>query len=180
MIASDLIHQQHDIARSLRDVYRQYQKSLDAVNAAQEQEIAAAEQQRLEANRQYDALLAEFLELEQGARAAVRNVYFEAFDKVGAAPTPLPAADPLQTFAECKAEIERIFPKLSDHWVYVNFVSVPSGIDEAAVMKKLTAFSKNKWESCPKTGNKALFTLNNARTVILEMETLGIKAELAA
>ena len=174
MPTPNLIVQHRELARSLRELQRQNEQSLDTIAATRDRELAAAEQARLDANRQYDVRLAEFLELEQGARAVVKHMGAKASDEFIAAPSLMPITDPAETLSECKSEIERILPKLTSRPVILRFVDVPSNVDHAQVKGIL----QGGGERPIKSGDKIERSLRDARELIPKLEVIGIKAEL--
>ena len=174
MTTPNLIVQHRELARSIRELRRQNEQSLDAIAAARDHEMAAAEQARLHANRQYDARLAESLELEQGARAVVKFTGAQAPRRVVETPLLMPVPDPVQTLTECKSEIERILPKLTSRPVILRFVDVPSNVDHAQVKGIL----QGGGERPIKSGDKIERSLRDARELIPKLEVIGIKAEL--
>lgn len=181
MPTPNLIVQRRELARSFREIHRQNEQSLDAVQAAREREIAAAEQKRLATCREFDDRLMQFLELEKIARSKLKVMNSIVFDDVGAASPQKSITGPAQALAECKSEIELVLAKLAYEPVRLTFVTVPSDVDTTAVVKKLNALiSDRKYEKCPKPGDPITCSLELAGKIIVEMESLGIKAELVA
>ena len=131
MTTPTLIVQHRELARSIRELRRQNEQSLDAMAAARDHDIAAAEQARLHANRPYDAHLAEFLALEQGARAVVKYMGAKASDVAVETPPLMPIPDPVQTLTECKSEIERIHAGLANKIVRLRIMDIPSDVNQA-------------------------------------------------
>ena len=173
MTTPNLIVQPRELARSIRELQRQKEQSLDAITAARDREIAAAEQARLDANRQCDARLAEFLDLEQGARAVVKHMGAKASDAADADPSLMPIPDPVETLTECKSEIERIHAGLANKIVRSRFMNIPSDVDQTKLKKIL------RWrgEAPIPTGHEFTWSLRDARECIPELEAIGVKAE---
>ena len=174
MTTPNLIVQHRELARSLRERRRQNEQSLDAIATAREREIAAAEQARLNANRQCDARLAEFLDLEQGARAVVKRMGAKASDADDAAPPVMPITDPVETLTECKSEIERILAGLTGKVVTLEIGHVPLNVNQAEVRGILRVSGEVRVER----GDKFQRSLRDAREFIPKLKELGIKAEL--
>ena len=174
MTTPNLIVQHRELARSLREIRRQNEQSLDAIAAARDHEMAAAEQARLHANRQYDARLAESLELEQGARAVVKFTGAQAPRRVVETPLLMPVPDPVQTLTECKSEIERIHAGLAYKPVRLRIMDIPSDVNQAEV-KKILGYSG---EVPVPVGHEFSGNLRRAREIIPKLKELGIEAEL--
>jgi hypothetical protein len=173
MTTPNLIVQHRELARSLRELQRQNVQSLDAIAAARDREIAAAEQERLDANRPYDARLAEFLELEKGARAVVKSTGAKAFAGVDADPPLMPITDPVEILTECKSEIERIHAGSANKIVRLRIMDIPSDANQAKV-KKILGYSG---EVPVPVGHEFSGSLRRAREIIPKLKELGIEAE---
>lgn len=174
MTTPNLIVQPRELARSIGELHRQKEQSLDAIAAARDREIAAAEQARLDANRSYDTRLAEFLELEQGARAVLKYMGAKASGGGDAAPPLMPIPDPVKTLSECKSEIEHIYAGLTGKGVRWKIVDVPSDVDQARVKRILQV----RDETPVKAGDTYATSLRWVCKVIPQLKELGIKAEL--
>ncbi|MBK9092164.1 MAG: hypothetical protein IPM84_05200 [Anaerolineae bacterium] len=174
MTTPNLIVQHRELARSIRELRRQNEQSLDAMAATRAHEIAAAEQARLHANRQCDARLAKFLALEQGARAVVKHMGAKASDAVVETPPLMPIIDPVRTLTKCKSEIERIHAGLVDKTVRLRIMDTPPDVNQAEV-KKILGFSG---EGLVEAGDKDIYSLRLAREIIPKLKELGIEAEL--
>ena len=179
MTTPNLIVQHRELARSLREIRRQKEQSLDAIAAARDREIVASEQARLAANRQYDARLAEFLEPELIARSKVKFLSEQAFDKVDETAPLMPIENPEQTLGECVSEIERVLAKLACPYVLLKFTTIPSDVNRDAVVKKIKAITGRDFSSYQPTQGKSLgISLNHAHKVIEEMKAFDIKVEI--
>ncbi|MBK9229550.1 MAG: hypothetical protein IPO15_01365 [Anaerolineae bacterium] len=174
MTTPNLIVQHRELARSIRELRRQNEQSLDAMAAARDHDIAAAEQARLHANRPYDAHLAEFLALEQGARAVVKFTGAKASDAVVETPPLMPITDPAETLTECKSEIERILAGLPNSRVILRLVDVPPDVDQA----KVRGILRVGGEVPVSVGHWHTSSLRRAREIIPKLKELGIEAEL--
>lgn len=173
MTTPNLIVQHRDLARSIRELQRQNEQSLDAIAAARNRKTAAAEQARLDANRQYDARLAEFLDLEQGARAVVKRMGAQASGAAVETPQLMPIPDPAQTLVECKSEIEQILAGLQDKTVILKIMDIPSDVNQAEIKGILHVQS----EYPVKAGRTFAHSLRWACERIPRLEALGVKAE---
>ncbi|WP_423225046.1 hypothetical protein [Candidatus Amarolinea aalborgensis] len=172
MTTPNLIVQPRELARSIRELRRQ-KEQMDVITAARDREIAAAEQARLDANRPYDAQLAEFLDLEQGARAVVKSTSAKASSAAVETPPLMPISDPVRTLTECVSEMEGILTSLETRVVILRLVDVPSDVDQAKV-KDILRISV---EAPVKSGFKFDCSVRWARNYIPVLKALGVKAE---
>ena len=173
MTTPNLIVQHRELARSIREL-NQNKQSLDAMAAARAREMAAAEQARLDANRQCDAHFAEFLDLEQVARAVVKSTGTKASGEAVETPPLMPIPDPVRTLTECKSEIERILAGFTSRIVILRLVDVPPDVDQTKVKGILGA----KSEAPVKAGDKFDCSLRWAREWIPTLKNLGVKVEI--
>ncbi|MGB4801050.1 MAG: hypothetical protein WBV59_00220 [Anaerolineae bacterium] len=180
MPTPNLIVQHRELARSLRELQRQNEQSLDAIAAARDREIAAAEQARLDANRQYDARLAEFLESELIARSKIKCTSSQAFEKGHETASLTPIENPQQALGECVSGIERVLAEFANNHLLLKFTIIPSSVDGEAVVKKLEAMGfvvENK--KCPTQGKFFnTSSIDRARKVIEEMKAFDIEMEI--
>lgn len=179
MTTPELILQQRNIARLFQANLRQQFQSLEALQSAQQREIAAAEQQRLDTSTQFDDLLAKFLELERIARSKLRAVNFDIFKNVGAGTLQTSVEDAARSLPECISEIEHFLSKFAQSEVILVFTDVPSDVDKNAIVECLNKIWSAKRTTCPRTGERLVCTPGLADAIISEMETRGVKAELA-
>lgn len=179
MTTPELIMQQRELARSLTDLFRQSEQALDAAQTARKREIVAIELQRLETNKQLDSRFAEYVKLEQIARSTIRALHPEVFDKVGEAARPISVEGSIQTLAECQLEIERVLAGLAGRKVEITVLTVPSDVDEAAFVRKLSDITNSNLRNCT-PGSRYRLSLKNARKAIAEMEALGIEVKFVA
>lgn len=182
MTTPNLIVQHRELARSIREL-NQNKQSLDAMAAARAREMAAAEQARLDANRQCDAHFAEFLEPELIARSKIKWLSRQAFEKVHETASLTPIENPEQTLGECVSEIERVlaeFTKFTNSHLLLKFTVVPSSVDREAVVKKLEAMGfVVEGKNYPAQGQ--FFHTNSidrARKVIEEMKAFDIEMKI--
>lgn len=172
MTTPNLIVQHRELARSIRELCRQNEQ-LNVMVAERDREIAAAEQARLDANRQYDARLAEFLDLEEGPRVVVKSTGAKASGAAIETPPLMPKPDPAQTLTECISEMEGILTSLETRTVILRLVDVPSDVDQAKV-KDILRISV---EAPVKSGFKFDCSVRWARNYISVLKALGVKVE---
>ena len=183
MPTPNLIVQHRELARSIGELHRQKEQSLDAITAAWDREMTAAEQARLDANRPYDARLAELLEPEMIARSKIKFQSRQAFDKAYETASLTPIENPEQALGECVSEIERVLvelAKFTNSHLLLKFTVVPSSVDGEAVVKKLEAMGFIvAGKKCPAQGE--FFNANSidrARKIIEEMKAFGIELNI--